>query len=707
MKRSLVVAVAVGALALAAGFACLANDCTDLLPPKANSLQKRAITADDLLRLRDFGSLDAVYPGDVFYDLSPDRSHIAIQIRQAQPDTNSYCVGLLVLPLARPADARLIDTGGDLIRIPTEGAGFAALPSGMPQNLIPKWSPEGQWLAYLRRDAGVTQLWRARADGSEAGPVTHGAVDVEDFAWADAGQSLTFTSRPALLEQQAAVDREGLGGYLYDDRYIPLRGSKPWVRGPLAEAHFKIDLKSNSTKEFSVLDSEVAKPAPADKTVEVLLEHEDGKGGFVRVETEQAGRPRPMTYLVARRAKGPTVRCDAEPCRAAKAAWLSPTSPAVYFLNQEPQQPKLGLYRWDLKSQAPKRILDTEDALGSCELVGGRLVCVRETSILPRHFANIDLETGKSSVLFDLNPEFQSVELGTVQRLRWTNSFGIETFGDLVLPPGNKAGKPLPLIIVGYYSRGFLRGGTGDEYPIQLYAANGFAVLSFHRPISIGWVRGGKTYDEISAIDRKDYADRRSVQSSLETGIDLLSRMGIVDDKRVGLTGFSDGASTAQFALVNSDRFSAMAVSSCCENAIIVNALVGPAIGGWLNSLGYPTFTAADTSYWDAFAVQPNLAKVHAPLLIQTSDDEYLGSLADLAALRELGKPAEMHVFEGEHHVKWQPAHRSAAYERSLDWFDFWLNGKEDPDPSKAGQYLRWRELRNQENVVTSTSPGE
>jgi len=30
----------------------------------------------------------------------------------------------------------------------------------------------------------------------------------------------------------------------------------------------------------------------------------------------------------------------------------------------------------------------------------------------------------------------------------------------------------------------------------------------------------------------------------------------------------------------------------------------------------------------------------------------------------------------------------------SVDWFRFWLQDYEDPDPAKAEQYARWRELR-------------
>ena len=43
---------------------------------------------------------------------------------------------------------------------------------------------------------------------------------------------------------------------------------------------------------------------------------------------------------------------------------------------------------------------------------------------------------------------------------------------------------------------------------------------------------------------------------------------------------------------------------------------------------------------------------------------------------------------------KWQPAHRLAVYKRSIDWFDFWLADRRDPDPAKKEQYRRWEALK-------------
>ncbi len=41
----------------------------------------------------------------------------------------------------------------------------------------------------------------------------------------------------------------------------------------------------------------------------------------------------------------------------------------------------------------------------------------------------------------------------------------------------------------------------------------------------------------------------------------------------------------------------------------------------------------------------------------------------------------------------------------SVDWFRFWLQDYEDPDPAKKEQYVRWRELRKlqEKNEATRT----
>jgi hypothetical protein len=60
-----------------------------------------------------------------------------------------------------------------------------------------------------------------------------------------------------------------------------------------------------------------------------------------------------------------------------------------------------------------------------------------------------------------------------------------------------------------------------------------------------------------------------------------------------------------------------------------------------------------------------------------------------------------------DEHVITNPVERLASQGLSVDWFRFWLQGYENPDPAKADQYKRWRELKKLqvENGQSSTIP--
>jgi hypothetical protein len=64
------------------------------------------------------------------------------------------------------------------------------------------------------------------------------------------------------------------------------------------------------------------------------------------------------------------------------------------------------------------------------------------------------------------------------------------------------------------------------------------------------------------------------------------------------------------------------------------------------------------------------------------------------AGLRYLQKPVDLTLLNTDEHVLTNPAVRMASQGGSVDWFRFWLQDYEDPNPTKADQYARWRELR-------------
>ena len=50
-----------------------------------------------------------------------------------------------------------------------------------------------------------------------------------------------------------------------------------------------------------------------------------------------------------------------------------------------------------------------------------------------------------------------------------------------------------------------------------------------------------------------------------------------------------------------------------------------------------------------------------------------------------------------------------ASQDGSVDWFRFWLQDYEDPDPKKKKQYERWRGLKKmqEENDAKARAPNE
>ncbi|WP_343611826.1 Atxe2 family lasso peptide isopeptidase [Novosphingobium sp.] len=684
--------------------------CDDLVSGSRDKpFASRLVTANDILRLRDIGVPDAAYWSySMPLALSPDRRRLALVLNQADPESNGYCRALVVVNLDGPPAPHALDQGGDLLTgtgVVPGAPGGVIQHSGTPVAPPPVWSPDGQWVAYLRRDHGVTQLWRARADGkpgvgARGHPVTQSPVDVERFAWSPDSRFLIYRSTPALVEAEKAIDREGRSGWLNDARIMTTQSVRPLAPASLPQVVSTADLEGGTIAAATQAQRDLLLP-PEDS----LPSARSPSGLHAWTEHVSANPNSPLRLLVEG-ADGKRMACTGQDCTGSfHKLWWSGDGRSLIILRREGWNlSQMSLIRWVPGTSQFHRILLTDDVLRGCLSRGEALVCASENSVTPRHIVEIDLKSGKQRTVYDPNPEFKSLRLGTVTRLTWANDIGLPAWGDLVLPPDYKPGTKLPLVITQYHSLGFLRGGTGDEYPVYAFAARGFAVLSLDRPAPYG-SDNPDLHDQtaIIAAGVKDWNERRSLLSSLVTGVKAVLARGVVDPARIGITGLSDGASGTRFALVNTRLFAAAAISTCCTDTNAMMNAGGIAFADAEHAVGYPRTIAHDEAFWAPWSMSLSATRMDRPMLMQLADRETQLALETFTALREAGQPVEMYIYPDEYHNKWQPVHRQAVYERNLDWFSFWLQGQVDPDPAKAAQFARWEAMKARRDQADSS----
>lgn len=668
-------------------------DCRDMTSIAAEAGgRRRPATNEEIIQLRDIGSQEPqVVDKPSPIAISPEGRRAAFVLSRADIASNAGCRVLVVLSLTGTGSARVVDRGGEPItfRHPIRGLWVDV---GVPIAVSPVWSKDGRELFYLKRVDGRTALWRVDVARGTARAATHVDYDIETVVRPTGSSDLLVTGRPGWVAARQAIATESQRGWLYDERIVPGASAEPRVKESLTpEQLFRFDPRSG--KLFDA-DSSQRAPYRAAMTIAAADEAVNANGARAAISYLSWGNASARIALTEQ--GGNQKSCVDPSCTGwLLGLWWTRDARSIIFLKREGADNELSsLYRWTPETGVVTRLLSTPDAIQNCAMAAVELVCTRESSVRPRYVIAID-PAGGVRELFDPNPGFRSVVLGRVERLHWTNDLGLPAWGDLVLPPNIAPGTKLPLIVVQYFSRGFLRGGTNNEYPIYPLAARGFAVLSLQRPPAKPSTLppGASSADHMNE-QFADWQDFRSALSSMEYGIAAAARTDAIDMSRLGITGLSDGAAVARFALINSHLFKAAAISGCCMDPTSYLAYGGTAWSDELQAAGFPRLVDGDRDFWKPVSLAENAARLDTPLLIQASDEEYLLALDGFERLREYHQPIEMFVFPSEHHGKSQPVHKLAVAERTEDWFDFWLNCKESPDPTKREQYARWRRLR-------------
>jgi dipeptidyl aminopeptidase/acylaminoacyl peptidase len=667
-------------------------DPTPVEIPTIPSTALRPVKSTDLLNLRDLHGIQ----------ISPDGKYVAFVLGQAVLETNSYRSGLFVVGT---------ENGAKLTNLGSAGPPhWDDINQWWPEN--PQWSADSKYIYYRLKNSGTWQVWQWRREGGAPAQVTHLEHNVRSFQVSPDGAEIALSvEKPSLINKKQIAEH----GILYDGNTQPFNPiglldqiaeangveTETWMyvfRDGRERKATEDESKTYSLQEYVPNKDLFSKKELEEQHIMSAKISPDGKNVVYQRYLDDPSESAQVSYPLFLKPTGGESSIALTPgAYYVGQYWWSPDSKEIYYTqygdveNVEIDDPRPSkVMTISATGSNPRQVFDSPDFLYdySPDRSGRFLACTHETNTSPPEVMFIDLVARGVRALVDVNPEFQNLQLSPAKRVDVATKNGDHFWWHLMLPLNYQAGKRYPLIVTGYRDGdGFLRGGGGDEYPIQVFAANGFAVLNF----DVGRDRNYKPGDFDSAILRW-----QSPVLRMGSMIEKLTEMGIVDPMKIGITGFSRGAETVEYAITHTDLFQAAVASD--DGEVEDPYFFYMAGNSWQKRFadwglgGWPEGKSAGN--WHRMSPALNADRLHAPFLVNAADSEYIVGLQFLTSLEQLGKPVEMFVYANELHEKNQPKHRYEIYQRNVDWFKFWLKDEEDPDPTKAPQYIRWHKLR-------------
>lgn len=641
--------------------------------------------------------------------VSPDGRRVAFRMERASIERNTYDSVWYVQEMDGEAPPRRVGDGGEPLR---DVAGVVLPPVAL-------WSPDGRWIFYRAFLDGRIDVWRAAADGSGAEPLTFDPADVLDFELSEDGATLRYrvgaTREEIVRAEQAEYDRgvhanpalpmaQGvfrsgyIAGRLATQRFTGVGYVRDGILAGVPERWKEIDL---ATREKSGADRvEPAGDVPTDRgppgeRQEVLQRVRDPRSGRTIVLTraqhgEGAGAASIMELAVHPEAPGArAVRCRAEACSSGaitSVQWRPGRNEVLFTTSPREEGRAQSILRWDVESGAVLPVVHSRGLVNggrklssTCGISEEALACVMAEPDVPPRLDRIDIDTGRRKPMFEPNAAlaFDLARTVSSRFLRWTGASGREFTGHLLLGSEPVTGRPL---FVTYYGcPGFLRGGTGDEWPLASFAAAGIAALCIN-----------------SAPHEADPVARYGAGlEAVQSAVDLLAREGVIDPARVGMGGLSFGSEVTLWVAMETDLLAAASVTSPSVSPLhyLISSLQGERFFSTLRDvwgLGAPEETPQQ---WKRLSPALNRDRIRSPVLFQMPEEEYLYAL-DYVIPMVREDQADLYVFPHEAHQKFQPRHKLAAYERNVDWFRFWLQGFEAGGAGQGAQYDRWRAMR-------------
>ena len=579
---------------------------------------------------------------------------------------------------------------------------------GEKSSTNPKWSPDGNWLAFTsNRKDNRNQLYLLSMNGGEAEPLTDGKSPVANFEWAPDGRSIAFTMTDPKSEEEEKNDK-GKNDFRWVDENFKMarlyvlsiqkdaNGKREprklttgnyhvenfdWSRdgSRIAFSHVKSPVVNDwPTSDVSIIEVAGGKVTPLANTPAAEnspLYSPDGNSiaviasdnppswpgsGTIQVFSANGGQPKNLVGSF-----------DAQPTIA---GW-SKDGKRIYF--SEGKGTGTHVYALDVTANRISEVTTTAAAIAAINLnsSGTTFGFVRQTPDTPADVFIASTADFKPVQITTVNADFKMPPVGRTEVISWKSKDGKQIEGLLTYPVGYQAGQRVPLILnihggpAGVFQQTFL-GGRG-AYPLATFASRGYAIL---RPNPRGSSGYGAEFRRANVRDWGfgDYQD-------LMTGVDRVIEMGVADPARLGVMGWSYGGFMTSWIVTQTSRFKAASAGAPVTNLMSFNgtadipAFVPDYFGG---------------QFWEVMDLYQkhspmfNVKNVTTPTMIQHGEADVRVPISQgyefYNALKVKGVPTRMIVLPRQPHGPNEPKMQLAAMKANLEWFEKYIGSKRE-----------------------------
>jgi dipeptidyl aminopeptidase/acylaminoacyl peptidase len=384
-------------------------------------------------------------------------------------------------------------------------------------------------------------------------------------------------------------------------------------------------------------------------------------------------------------------------------------SKPLYFQAYGEWTKKAGIVRVSPGKSGVEQLSWADASFGTLQKPKGadQLLFTKSTATEPSDFYIADTSLKNPIRLTDQRPQVAAYAWTEGSMLiNYTSDKGDKLQAALFLPAGYEKGKSYPTIVNIYekMSQGAnqFANPSANGFNRSVYTSNGYAVL---------------LPDITYKVNDPGMSAVWCVLPALKAAI----ATGIVDAKRVGLTGHSWGGYQTSFLVTQTDMFAAAVAGAPLTNMISMYSLIYKNTGGGNGAIFESSQGRFRGGYWDNWdAYYRNspvfFAKnVKTPLMILHNDRDgavdFTQGVEYYNTLRRLQKPVIMLEYVGENHGLRKPSNQRDYTVRMLEYFDHHLKGAPAPDWMKKGvprlkmeEHLKERAKPKPPAKITTTS---